>query len=491
MATSIVMPQLGYDMREGTIIRWLKQEGDEVARGEIIAEIETDKAVVEFGPTTAGVLGRIVAPEGAAIPVGQEIAIITEPGETLAAAAPSAAAPQVSAAAPAAPAETPPPAPSIAAAPAGELRASPLARRLAREHGVNLAAVVGSGPGGRIVEADVLAAAAAPPPAPAPASAPVAAAPSAGRIAASPIARRLAQERGVDLAAIVGSGPGGRIVEADVLAAAVAPPPAPAPAIVSAPPAAPATAAPSPAATAPTPATAAPSPPPPAEAGRVELSRMRQAIARVTADSKREAPHFYVAADIDMGRAMDLRRELNDELPPDNRISVNDLIVKASAIAIGRHPKFNSFFRDDHLQVNPSINVGIAIALESGLIVPGIPECEHKTLPQIAAASRDLISRANSGTLRAEEYTGTTYSVSNLGMFAVDSFTAIIFPPHAAVLAVGAVKEQPVVRDGQITAARLLKATLSVDHRVADGAEAAQFLMEIKRLLESPLTLLL
>ena len=485
MATSIVMPQLGYDMREGTIIRWLKQEGDEVARGEIIAEIETDKAVVEFGPTAAGILGRIVAPEGAAIPVGQEIAIITEPGETLAAAAPSAAAPPASAAASPAPAETPPSAPSVAAAaPAGEVRASPIARRLAREHGVDLAAVVGSGPGGRIVEADVLAAAAMPSAAPAPiasAPAPAAASPSAGRIAASPIARRLAQERGVDLATVVGSGPGGRIVEADVLAAAVAPP---APVVATAPPAAPAPVAP---AVSPSPAAA----PPPAADGRVELSRMRQAIARVTADSKRDAPHFYVAADIDMGRAMELRRELNDELPPDNRISVNDLIVKASAIAIGRHPKFNSFFRDDHLQVNPSINVGIAIALESGLIVPGIPECEHKTLPQIAAASRDLISRANSGTLRAEEYAGTTYSVSNLGMFEVDSFTAIIFPPHAAVLAVGAVKEQPVVRDGQITAARLMKATLSVDHRVADGAEAAQFLMELKRLLETPLTLLL
>ena len=280
------------------------------------------------------------------------------------------------------------------------------------------------------------------------------------------------------MASVTGSGPGGRIVEADVLAAAAAPP---APAVAE-----------PPVAAAPAPA-AIPDAPQPADAaaGRVELSRMRQAIARVTADSKREAPHFYVAVDIDMGRAMDLRRELNDELPPENRISVNDLIVKASALALGRHPKFNSFFRDGYLQTNPSINVGIAIALESGLIVPGIPECETRTLTQIAAASRDLISRANNGTLRAEEYTGTTYSVSNLGMFEVDSFTAIIFPPHAAVLAVGAVKEQPVVRDGQLTAARLMKATLSVDHRVADGAEAAQFLMEIKKRLETPLTLLL
>ena len=218
---------------------------------------------------------------------------------------------------------------------------------------------------------------------------------------------------------------------------------------------------------------------------------MRQAIASVTSGSKREAPHFYVAVDIDMTAAMALRRDVNDELPSASRVSVNDLIVKASALAIGKHPKFNSFFRGDYLQMNRSINVGIAIALESGLIVPGIPECENKTLAQIAAASRDLIDRANNGTLQAEEYTGTTYSVSNLGMFDVDSFTAIIFPPHAAILAVGAVKEQPVARDGQLAIAEIMKATLSVDHRVADGAEAAQFLMEIKRLLEKPVSLLL
>ena len=178
-------------------------------------------------------------------------------------------------------------------------------------------------------------------------------------------------------------------------------------------------------------------------------------------------------------------------MDPDSRVSVNDLIVKASALAIGRHPKFNSFFRDDYLQMNPSINVGIAIALESGLIVPGIPGCEGKTLAEVAVASRDLAARATSGTLRADEYTGTTYSVSNLGMFGVDSFTAIIYPPHAAILAVGAVKEQPVVRSGEITIAQIMKATLSVDHRVADGAEAAQFLSETKRLLENPVSLLL
>ena len=461
MATSIVMPQLGYDMREGTIVRWLKEEGEDVTRGEIIAEIETDKAVVEFSPTTGGVLRRIVAGAGDVVPVGQLIAVIGDadealPDELVAPTSPVAAASET----PATPAPAPTPvAESPPAAPEGEVRASPIARRLAREKGVNLANLTGSGPAGRIVEADVLAAAA------------VLSAP--GGVLASPLARRLAREGGIDLSSLTGSGPGGRIVEADVLAASAAP--------------AAETPAPAPAEAEPTAAEPAAAP----VGDQVQLSRMRQTIAKVTSDSKREAPHFYVASDIDMSKAMDLRRDINDQVDPDSRVSVNDLIVKASALAIGRHPKFNSFFRDDYLQMNPSINVGIAIALESGLIVPGIPGCEGKTLAEIAVDSRDLAARATSGTLRAEEYTGTTYSVSNLGMFGVDSFTAIIYPPHAAILAVGAVKEQPVVRSGEITIAQIMKATLSVDHRVADGAEAAQFLSEIKRLLENPVSLLL
>ena len=462
MATSIVMPQLGYDMREGTVVRWVKQEGDEVVANEVIAEIETDKAVVEFKPTTGGVLRRIVAGEGEAVPVGQLIAVIGDADEAL---PDGLAAPSPAATAAPAPASVPEaaPAPAPAAAPTGspgEVRASPIARRLARERGVDLASVTGTGPGGRIVEADVLAAADA-----------ARATAEAGRVMASPLARRLAREQGIDLSTVTGTGPSGRIVEADISAAAAAQ--AAAPPVLE---------------PAPAPAAAAP---PPEGMERAELSRMRQAIASVTSGSKREAPHFYVAVDIDMTAAMSLRRDINDELPASSRVSVNDLIVKASALAIGKHPKFNSFYRGDHLQMNPSINVGIAIALESGLIVPGIPECENKTLAQIAAASRDLIDRANNGRLQAEEYTGTTYSVSNLGMFDVDSFTAIIFPPHAAILAVGAVKEQPVARDGQLAIAEIMKATLSVDHRVADGAEAAQFLMEVKRLLEKPVSLLL
>ena len=225
--------------------------------------------------------------------------------------------------------------------------------------------------------------------------------------------------------------------------------------------------------------------------GRVGLSRMRQAIARVTGDSKRDAPHFYVTAEVDMGKAMSLRRDINDALPGESRVSVNDLVIRACAMGLGRHPKFNAFFRGDHLQYNAAVNIGIAITLESGLIVPGISHCESKGLVEIAAASKDLIARAQSGALRQEEYGDTTFSVSNLGMFDVDSFAAIIFPPHAAVLAVGTVKEQPVVRDGQLAVGQVMKATLSTDHRVADGAEAAEFLVEVKGLLENPVKLLL
>ena len=410
MATNVVMPQMGYDMREGTVVRWYKQEGETVDRGEVIADIETDKATVEFEAYTGGVLGRIVAQEGVAVPVGELIAIITDPGEAL---------PETEAPA-AAPAPAPAPAPEAPAV------------------------------------------SAAPPPDAPPADAP----PSAdGRVRASPIARRLARERGIDLSLVAGTGPNGRVTERDVENYQ---PSAPAPA--SEPAAAPA--------------------PAPADS-RIELSRMRQTIARVTSDSKSTAPHFYVTAEIDMGKAMALRRDVNDAADPDNRVSVNDLMVKACALALANHPKFNSFYRGDHLEVHGAMNIGIAIALESGLILPGVSNCESKSLLQIAGATKDLISRANSGTLRNEEYSSTTFSISNMGMFDVESFTAIIYPPHAAILAVGSVKQQPVVRDGELTVGTMMKATLSTDHRVADGAEAAQFLMEIKRVLENPVSLLL
>jgi len=401
LATSIVMPQMGYDMREGTVVRWYKKEGDSVTRGEVIADIETDKATVEFEAFIGGVLRKIVAQEGVAVPVGSLIAVITGPDEAL---------------------------------PEGLL--------------------TGAGPEAKTTQ----------PPSTAGSQAEIADSPkpvtSAGEVRASPVARRLAREQDVDLSLVTGTGPGGRIVEDDVLAYRET------------------------------------IPEPEARAGtpgveRMDLSRMRQVIARVTVDSKREAPHFYLAADMDMTKAMEMRRDLNAAVATQNRVSVNDLIIKACAVALQRHPRFNASFKGDHLQLRSSINIGIAIALEAGLIVPGIAGCENKSLLEIAVASGDLIARAGRGTLRNEEYSNTTFSISNLGMFDVDSFAAIIFPPHAAILAVGAVKERPVVRSGQIAVARVMKATLSVDHRVADGAEAARFFMEIKKLLESSVSLML
>ena len=408
MATVVAMPSMGYDMKEGVVVRWRKKEGEPVARGEVIAEIETDKATVEMEAYASGVLGKIIAEEGASIPVGDLIAVITAPGEEM------------------------PPLESLAMEASQEVPAE------AAEPGPPVAQTTVAAPDPQMPAAQT------------------------GRVAATPIARRLAMELGVDLAQVTGTGPNGRIQEDDVREFTPAAPGAPA---------------------------AAPSQPRPGE--RVELSRMRRAIAGVTVQSMTQAPHFYVTSEIDMTLAMSIRRQLNEALGEGVRVSVNDLIVKASTLALAKHPKFNSSFEGDALQIHGDINVGIAIALEQGLIVPAVSQCQDKSLAEIAVASRDLIDRAHGGALRAEEYTGGTFAVSNLGMFDVDSFTAIIFPPNSAVLAVGAVKEQPVVRKGEIKAAQIMKATLSTDHRVADGAEAAQFLMEIKRCLENPVLLLL
>ena len=401
MATTITMPQLGYDMQEGTVVKWRKGEGEEVSRGEVIAEIETDKAVVEMEAYAGGILRKLVVAEGKTVPVGTLIAVITAPDEEM------------------------PPLEALEGA------AAPSASEDASKSGAEAAIA---------------------PPRPSPAKT---------EVRASPIARRLAQERGIDLAKITGTGSGGRITEADIEAYKEGPGAAPAP----------------------TPGAV------PLAEQRIQLTRMRQAIASRTSQSNREAPHFYVTTDIDMGKAMDIRRDLNEGLPEGIRVSVNDLIVKACAQAIGKFPHFNASFQGDHLEVSPNINIGIAIALEDGLIVASIPDCQDRPLVDIARASRDLVERAHGGTLRAEEYTGSTFAISNLGMYDVDSFAAIIFPPHAAVVAIGSVKEQPVVKNGQITVAQMMKATISVDHRVVDGAEAAQFLQEIKRLLEHPVSL--
>ena len=404
MATSIEMPQMGFDMQEGTVVKWRKTEGDEVTRGEVIAEIETDKAVVEMEAYASGILKKLVVEEGQTVPVGTLIAIITAPNEDL---------------------------PSLDGMNIGAVDPQPITGSDIQSADT---AVSQSEPGTTDTKKSSQ---------------------SSAEPRSSPIARRLAKELGIDLSNISGTGPGGRITEADINAHS----------------------------------DASSTPASPVVSDRIErlpLSKMRQAIANSTIRSKRDAPHFYVTMEIDMGKSIDMRREMNNDLPKGVRISVNDLIIKACALAIVKFPNFNASYQDNQLIKSPNINIGLAIALEQGLIIASIPRCENKGLVDIAQASKDLIERANDGTLKADEYTGSTFTISNLGMYDVDSFSAIIYPPNAAVVAVGAVKDSAVVREREVVVAKMMKATISVDHRVVDGAEAAQFLREVKKLLQNP-----
>ena len=403
MATDVIMPQMGFDMEEGTVVRWLKAEGDHVDRGEPIVEVETDKATVEVESFASGLLRRIVVTEGITVPVGQVIGIIGTADEAL----------------PATDGPAPSPVPT---------------------------AVQSAAPDPQ-------------PPAAEPAPASVG---KTDRLLVSPLARHIAEEKGVDLATVTGTGPKGRITKEDVLAAAEFPTPTP------------------------TPASA------PVEAGEItQLSRMGQTIARRMTQSKQEVPHFYVTSSIDMTKAMALREELNELWAGEVRLTVNDLIIKASALALAKFPNFNSHYADGVIKAGPAINIGVAIALEDGLIAPAILDCGSKSLKEISVASRDLSSRARDGVLRPEEYTEATVAISNLGMFQVDSFIAIINPLQSASIAVGSVTKQPVVRDGQIAIADIMQCTISADHRVVNGADAAQFVNEIKANLEKPSSLLL
>ena len=474
------MPQMGYDMHEGTVVRWLKAEGDEVQVGEPIAEIETDKAVVEFESTAAGVLSKVLVQEGSSVPVGDPIGIIGAAGEEVAA--------EDDADEPAAEAESvpvaetaPPPAEPIEPAPApeppqaeaqvldaGEVRASPVARRIAQERGIDLSQVPGTGPGGRITREDVLsfeppAASEEAPAAEVMDEEPAAEVPEEGPVAEVPeetLTAEVAEEE--PTAEVTEEEPAAEVMEELPVAEVTEEAPA------------------------------AEAPEAPAdEAETIVLTRMRQQIARVTVKSKTEIPHFYVSADIDMTEAMSLRSQINERMQSEGvRISVNDLVIMASASALQKHPKFNSYFLDDAIQIQRRINIGIAIAEEEGLIIPAVMDCAGKSLGEVARASKDLIGRAKTGTLSPEEYTGGTFTVSNMGMYDVSSFAAIIHPPQAAVLAVGTVAKRPVVRGDEIAIAQVMTATLSADHRVADGAEGAVLLMEIKKALENPFSFL-
>ena len=409
------MPQMGADMTEGTIVRWLKHEGDAVERGEIIAEIETDKANVEIEAFETGVFRKVLAQEGDTIDVGVPIAVIAAPDDDISQYTSGAAAVK-QATAPTAAERSAAKAPAIAeyvpeAKPEPPTPPAPAARR------------------------------------------------ENGRVRASPVARKRAEERGIDLSTVRGTGPDGRIVLRDVEAAT--------------------------AGTSRTPSRPVGPPRP------VTMSKMRQTIARRMAQSKREAPHYYVTVDVDMAEAESIRHQLNDLRHNELHVSVNDLIVKAAALALERHPEFNAWYADEQVTQHDPINVCIAIALEEGLIAPAILNCQAKSLLEISQAGRDLAQRAKSGSLRADEYSGGTFTISNLGAYDVETLIAIIQPPQTAILGVGSVRETPVVRDGQIVAGKLMKVALSADHRVTDGAQGARFLNEIRRLLETPVALLI
>ncbi len=479
MATELTMPQMGYDMQEGTVVRWLKAEGSNVEMGEPVAEIETDKAVVEFESYASGVLQSILVAEGSTVPVGEAIAVVGE-GDLAVADAPE---PEP---------ETPEPA------------AEPEAVDEEQD----------------AVEAIPLGAASAPS-TDGVATAPVEEAPAeqpareGGRVFATPVARQLAYESGVDLSTVDGSGPGGRIVKEDVLniiEAGTETTPEPVPVAEEEPvvepevePVAEVEPEPAPAAEVepePEPAPVAEVEPEPVAEPEVEaepepelvpLSRMRQQIARVTIRSKSEKPHFYVNTDVDMTEAMMLRAQINQVMAADGvRATVNDLIIAASVIALKRFPKFNAFYEDGGLRMNDDVNVGIAMAVEEGLIMPAIVGAGEMSLREIAQASKEVAERAQQGTLAPQEYAGGTFAISNMGMMGVTSFVAIIQPPQSAVLAVGAVQKRPIVDDDdQIVVRQMMTATLSADHRIVDGAEGAMFVNEIKGLLENPLSIIL
>lgn len=441
--STLIMPKMGDGMEEGTLLRWLKNVGEAVDAGDPIAEIETDKVSLEIEATDAGVFVQALVEEGQTVPIGTPIATIGAEGEVAAEAAPAAAAPAEAKQAEPEPAQAEvavaeqAPAPAQAAAPAAAA--------------------------GAVNGADAVAT----PPAPVRAD--------GERLRASPLVKRLAAEHGIDLAAIAGTGPGGRIVKDDLnpyLTGAKPIPtgPAQAPAATPEPQAAPAAAA-----------------EPRAGAVPREMSRVRRTTGKRMAESKDVIPHFYVSVDVEMGPALAFREQVNAELDDDAaKVSVNDLVVKAAALALRDFPNLNTSLEGDTLYDHDSIDVNVAVAIENGLIAPFVPQADQKSLGSIARMTKDLIGRARNGGLQPEEYQGGTFTISNLGMFDVSEFIAIINPPQAAILAIGSALEVPVVKDGQIEIGHRMKITLSADHRITDGAEVARFLQTVKDYLQHP-----
>ena len=448
--TDIVMPKLSDTMEEGKIIRWLKQRGDRVAIGDVLAEVETDKADMELEAFDEGVLSEIRTGEGEAAPVGAVIAVLGEPG---AAAdqqpAPSAAAKQDAAPPPAEPApsaETAPPAGNPVNGTAREAAAPPQS--------------------------------ASPQPERIPAERAEQPEETAERVRASPLAKKIARERGVDLSAVPGTGPGGRIVERDVEQASAKRPPS-------------ADSAAHPRVVAPA-AKPAPTEPAPAEpaATRVELGKIRRTTAKRMAEAKRDVPHFYASSDIPMDECVRLKEGLAALGGEYTGITYTHLVLKAVGIALRRVPEMNASLDGDTLVLHETVYVGLATAIDDGLMVPVVRDCDRQPLGALVAQTRALVERARAGKFAPDDLRGATFTLSNLGMYPVSHFAAVVNPPQVAILAVGTVREVPVVRAGGVAPGHVMTVTLSCDHRVVDGALAGRFLKELNALLGSPLALL-
>lgn len=499
----ITMPKMGFDMEEGTLVRWLKKVGDAVKKGEPIAEIETDKVTIEIESFSAGTLTKLVAEEGQTVPVGDTIAVLDGeeagaaqgdgasqdgPPEQAAAVSEDAPAEQASGAT-AATAERPSgdAAQSQAAGEGGEAASGAAEQTASGGDGATATAEAPREGYGTDVtaEEEITGQEVEPVEGPSPNGG------QAGRVAASPVAKRIARENNVDIATITGSGPSGRIVREDVEAALKA-----GPATRQAPAAQPQAPKPAPQQPeAPKPAPQQPEAPKPAPqaAGdrtrREPLSRMRQTIARRLVQSKAPVPHFYVTVAIDMTDAMALREQLN--AGGDVKITVNELFVKATAVAMAKFPALNASWGEDAIEFHDYINVGIAVATDNGLLAPAITDVDRKSLGTISREAKELIKRTREGKATLDELQRGTYSTSNLGMYPVDSFVAIINPPQSTNIAVGAVTDTPVVKDGEVVVRKVMKATISCDHRVSDGAVAAEYMQELKRILEQPMLILL
>lgn len=428
MAEFIVMPKLGFDMREGVLNSWRKNIGEQVNKGDVVADIESDKATLELEAQVAGVLLAYLEEPGAVVPIGANLAVVGQAGEDIAGLTNGKVAP------------TTPPA-AVAAAPAPAAAESPISNLQSPANVLS-----GEFPGG---------------------------------VKATPVARRVASEHQIDLAQVSGTGPDGRIRKSDVEAflsqpkqqTAVSATPQPLPQPV-----------------------AVPTPQPVVAAeGDTEIptTRLRQAIARRMVESKVTVPHFYVTSEIDMAPALALRKQINAVLPDDKKVTVNDLIVKAVALALREFPNLNASFAGDKIIRHNRVNVGSAVSVEGGLLTVVQKDTDTSTLSKIASDNKTMIARARDGKIKPDDVDGGTFTVSNLGAYEVENFIAIINPPEAAILAVGTAREVPVVVDGQLAVGTRMKATVSADHRVTDGAEAARFMQTFKGLLENPMRLLL